>query len=160
LPDLESNGAELLATPSSALPQAHRHLFEHAQALWPQLIASTTQKRLLHGDLHHDNILKGSRGQNDAPIWCAIDTKGFNGDPAYEFANAFRNPSGMNGAVANKDRMQHMAQVFSDTSGLNRPRILQFAFTHCASPSLGRSNVSQAALPPKAIFVYWNCWLT
>ncbi len=41
---------------------------------------------LLHGDLHHDNIL-----QNDDD-WVVIDPKGVIGEPAYEVAAFIRNP--------------------------------------------------------------------
>lgn len=39
-----------------------------------------TTQVFLHGDLHHDNILK-----NDGQ-WLAIDPKGIIGDPAFEIA--------------------------------------------------------------------------
>lgn len=39
-----------------------------------------------HGDLHHDNIMHGSRGS------LAIDPKGVYGDPAFDAANVFYNP--------------------------------------------------------------------
>ncbi|MEM5477811.1 aminoglycoside phosphotransferase family protein [Pacificibacter sp. AS14] len=125
-PDLSTNGTELLATPLSALPPTHRGVFALAQTLWPKLLASTTQPHLLHADLHHDNILKGPRG------WCAIDPRGLNGDPAYEFANAFRNPTGMGDKTADPARILHMAGSFAAHSGLDQGRILQFAFAHCA----------------------------
>jgi len=54
------------------LTQAQVHLRE--------LLESTPEERLLHGDLHHDNILLGPSG----PI--AIDPKGVIGDPIYNSA--------------------------------------------------------------------------
>ena len=48
---------------------------------------STTREVLLHGDLHHDNILKNSNG------WLVIDPKGFIGDPAFEPAAYLCNPT-------------------------------------------------------------------
>jgi streptomycin 6-kinase len=50
------------------------------------LLETSTKNVLLHGDLHHDNIL--SHG-ND---WVAIDPKGVIGDPAYEIPAFIRNP--------------------------------------------------------------------
>ena len=41
---------------------------------------------LLHGDLHHDNILQNSDN------WLVIDPKGFIGDPAFEPAAYLCNP--------------------------------------------------------------------
>jgi streptomycin 6-kinase len=42
---------------------------------------------VLHGDLHHDNIVAATR----AP-WLAIDPKGVVGEPAYETGALLRNP--------------------------------------------------------------------
>ena len=42
---------------------------------------------MLHGDLHHFNILR-----SDAHGWLAIDAKGVVGEPAYETGALLRNP--------------------------------------------------------------------
>jgi streptomycin 6-kinase len=42
---------------------------------------------LLHGDLHHDNILAAGRH-----LWLAIDPKGIVGEPSYEVGALLRNP--------------------------------------------------------------------
>ena len=42
---------------------------------------------LLHGDLHHHNILAAGRQP-----WLAIDPKGIVGEPAYEVGALLRNP--------------------------------------------------------------------
>jgi streptomycin 6-kinase len=42
---------------------------------------------LLHGDLHHDNILAAQREP-----WLTIDPKGLVGEPAYETGALLRNP--------------------------------------------------------------------
>lgn len=57
-----------------------------AKHLRDDLLKSTTKEVLLHGDLHHDNILKN--GDN----WLVIDPKGFIGDPAFEPAAYLCNP--------------------------------------------------------------------
>ena len=50
------------------------------------LLASVQQDVLLHGDLHHDNILQhGDR-------WVIIDPKGYVGDPVFELAAYLSNP--------------------------------------------------------------------
>ena len=41
---------------------------------------------MLHGDLHHDNILQ------NGDDWVVIDPKGVIGEPAYEVAAFIRNP--------------------------------------------------------------------
>lgn len=51
------------------------------------LLATQDQNVLLHGDLHHDNLLwSKERG------WVAIDPKGVVGEPAYEVGAFIRNP--------------------------------------------------------------------
>lgn len=57
-----------------------------ARHLRDELLKSTTKEVLLHGDLHHDNIL------NNGDSWLAIDPKGFIGDPAFEPAAYLCNP--------------------------------------------------------------------
>ncbi|HWN58232.1 MAG TPA: aminoglycoside phosphotransferase family protein, partial [Methylomirabilota bacterium] len=56
---------------------------DRASGLFADLAASQAARRVLHGDLHHDNILFDvSRG------WLAIDPKGVLGEPAYEIGAA------------------------------------------------------------------------
>jgi streptomycin 6-kinase len=63
-----------------------RALVEEAESLFVELLASQAAPVLLHGDLHHDNILSAAR----AP-WLAIDPKGVVGEPAYEVGALLRN---------------------------------------------------------------------
>lgn len=60
---------------------------EKAKSIFDSLIASTDQKILLHGDLHHENIVRAQRRP-----WLAIDPKGYWGDPVYEAGCFIRNP--------------------------------------------------------------------
>ena len=51
------------------------------------LLAGQREVGVLHGDLHHDNVLDfGARG------WLAIDPKRLIGERAFDFANIFTNP--------------------------------------------------------------------
>jgi streptomycin 6-kinase len=59
---------------------------EQGEALFADLLASSAAPVLLHGDLHHDNILSGHRQP-----WLAIDPKGVVGEPAYEVGALLRN---------------------------------------------------------------------
>jgi streptomycin 6-kinase len=54
-------------------------LLGEAETLLAELSASMTQRVLLHGDLHRENILAAQREP-----WLAIDPKGVIGEPAYE----------------------------------------------------------------------------
>ena len=62
-------------------------LVERAEALYRELFASAPPPVLLHGDLHHENILTSAR----AP-YLAIDPKGVAGEPAYEVGPLLLNP--------------------------------------------------------------------
>jgi streptomycin 6-kinase len=62
-------------------------LVSMAETLFAELIASMDAPVVLHGDLHHGNILAAGR----AP-WLAIDPKGIVGEPAYEVGALLRNP--------------------------------------------------------------------
>jgi streptomycin 6-kinase len=62
-------------------------LVEDAQRIYGALCATQSRLRLLHGDLHHDNVLRDAeRG------WLAIDAKGVVGELEYEVGAALRNP--------------------------------------------------------------------
>ena len=62
-------------------------LVERAEVLFAELIGSMAEPVLLHGDLHHGNILAAERQP-----WLAIDPKGVVGEPAYEVGALLRNP--------------------------------------------------------------------
>lgn len=62
-------------------------LVDTAQQLLNDLLAAPTGEVLLHGDLHHDNILRAERQP-----WLAIDPKGVVGEPEYEVGALLHNP--------------------------------------------------------------------
>ena len=64
-----------------------RDLVVRAGGLMRELCASATERVVLHGDLHHDNILRATREP-----WLAIDPHGIVGDPGYEVGALLFNP--------------------------------------------------------------------
>jgi len=58
-----------------------------AESLFGELLGSSQAPMLVHGDLHHFNILSSTRRQ-----WLAIDPKGLAAEPAYEVGALLRNP--------------------------------------------------------------------
>ena len=89
LPDLrhesESFQAHLRRFPGDGpLP---RHLVERAGALFDELCADAPDRLVLHGDLHHDNVLRAQREP-----WLAIDPFGIVGDPGYDCGALLYNP--------------------------------------------------------------------
>jgi streptomycin 6-kinase len=94
-------------------------LLEEAETLFAELDASMDAPVLLHGDLHHDNILASQR----LP-WLAIDPKGLVGEPAYELGALLRNP------LPRLLQMSHPARILArridqlaEEVGLDRKRI-------------------------------------
>ncbi len=59
---------------------------QKARQLGAHLLKTSAKEVLLHGDLHHDNILQ------NGDEWVVIDPKGVIGEPAYEVAAFIRNP--------------------------------------------------------------------
>jgi streptomycin 6-kinase len=62
-------------------------LFAEAESLYAGLLKTSAPPALLHGDLHHGNILAAGRGP-----WLAIDPQGVVAEPAYEVGALLRNP--------------------------------------------------------------------
>jgi streptomycin 6-kinase len=61
-------------------------ILEKARGLRDELLRTSDKEVLLHGDLHHDNIIQ--KGKD----WVAIDPKGVIGDPVFEIAAFIMNP--------------------------------------------------------------------
>jgi streptomycin 6-kinase len=68
-------------------PDLPHRLVERAGRLFGELCASAPGPVLLHGDLHHDNVLAAEREP-----WLAIDPFGVVGDPGYEVGSMLYNP--------------------------------------------------------------------
>ena len=102
------------------IPSQH---LQKARLLRDHLLATSAAPVLLHGDLHHDNIL---RSGND---WVVIDPKGVIGEPAYEVAAFIRNP--IPELLAHNDSMQIIRSrinLFAETLNLDYQRILDWCF--------------------------------
>ena len=96
-----------------------RALVEEAESLFADLLASQAAPVLLHGDLHHDNILSATR----AP-WLAIDPKGVVGEPAYEVGALLRNWQPTLFAMADPARVTaRRVDQLGEALGIDRARI-------------------------------------
>jgi streptomycin 6-kinase len=95
------------------------HLVDQAERLFAELLPSQATPIVLHGDLHHFNILSAQRQP-----WLSIDPKGVIGEPAYEVGALIRNPIPQilvepNLAAILKRRIEQL----SDELALDRQRI-------------------------------------
>lgn len=106
-------------------------IYKRGAKLARELIATAKDLRVLHGDIHHENILRHPiRG------WLAIDPQCLFGERTYDLANAFYNPSGYSDLAACSDRIVRLAKKFSQTLHIEQKRILQYAFAYgCLSAS-------------------------
>lgn len=79
---------------------------------------------VLHGDLHHSNIMLSSRG------YLAIDPKGLVGDKTYDLANVLLNPYPHRHLVMNPDRMLRQARNICGELRLDVERLLAWTMLH------------------------------
>jgi len=98
-------------------------LVEEARRTYVELCASQTAARLLHGDLHHHNVLLDARQG-----WLAIDPKGVVGEPAYEVGAALRNPCERPELFAAPATIVKRVDCFARVLRLDGGRILAWAF--------------------------------
>jgi streptomycin 6-kinase len=66
-----------------------RRLVQAAASLFDELVASAGDPVLLHGDLHHNNVLSDERS---ASGWVAIDPHGWVGDRGFDVGAMLYNP--------------------------------------------------------------------
>jgi len=105
-------------------------LYVEAAATAERLLSHPHDIRPLHGDLHHENIIHGSRG------WLAIDPKGVLGDPGFDAANMLYNPLERDDLCGDPERIAHMAEIFAKTLGQTPLAILDHAIAYgCLSAS-------------------------
>lgn len=99
------------------------HLVGLAEGLFAELLDTAVSENdvLLHGDLHHGNILAHGAG------WLAIDPKGVRGEPAYEVGAWLRNPMPALFGVADLEaRLARRVAIFSEMLGIERERLVGY----------------------------------
>jgi streptomycin 6-kinase len=98
-------------------------LVRAAEERFAQLLATTAEQMVLHGDLHHDNILAGAGGE-----WRAIDPKGVVGEPGYEVGALLHNPAGLH-TWPDLDRvLVRRLEVLAEELGSAPERLRAWAF--------------------------------
>lgn len=102
-------------------PAATRYggLFPRCLETAEALLASEQDKAVLHGDIHHDNILDfGERG------WLAIDPKRIHGERLFDYANLLCNPD----LPTSRERGRFLRQldVIVEHARVDRRRLLEW----------------------------------
>lgn len=125
------------APDSPAVPTLHRwfrDLLESAdqreevlagRRLLKLLLATEQEKVLLHGDIHHRNVLDATGGR-----WLAIDPKGIYGERTYDYLNIFRNPN--TPIATDPARFDARLDQITRRAQLDRTRLLQWIAAFCA----------------------------
>ena len=98
-------------------------LVESAQQVYEQLTVTQRRERLLHGDLHHGNVVFDS-----ARGWLAIDPKGVVAELGFELGAALRNPWDQPALFTDPDVIRRLARTFAGALDLDESRLLGWAF--------------------------------
>jgi streptomycin 6-kinase len=101
-----------------------RDLVESASRCYARLANSQRQVRLLHGDLHHGNVLSDSRRG-----WLAIDPKGVVGEIEFEIGAVLRNPVERPDQFVSEETIENRCGVLVRRLNLDRERLLRWAFS-------------------------------
>jgi streptomycin 6-kinase len=98
-------------------------ILSKAKQLREKLLSSTEKTALLHGDLHHENILKHGDG------WLVIDPKGFVGDSVFEVCAFTHNPMPELLQQANPiEIINDRIQLCADLLGFDQQRIQDWLY--------------------------------
>ncbi len=120
--------ASLPLTPLSqrlaALEKATTTPYLRAAAIARELLSDPQPSVVLHGDIHHANIIDADRG------WIAIDPKGLSGERGYDFANILCNPD--EATALTPGRLLRQVDIIAECSALDRQRLLAWVAVHGA----------------------------
>jgi len=98
-------------------------LVREAESVYRNLALSQRQTMLLHGDLHHYNVLfDSSRG------WIAIDPKGVVGELEYELGTIIRNPVELPDFYISRAIVERRLKQLTDALRLDYDRALRWSF--------------------------------
>ena len=100
-----------------------RNLIEKGHRLYLDLSASQRAPRLLHGDLHHYNVLFDARRG-----WLAIDPKGVIGEIEYEIGAVLRNPFEKPELFVSRSTIERRLKQLSSRLNLDFKRALAWGF--------------------------------
>lgn len=122
-------------------------LVDKAHILFTELIATSEAPILIHGDLHHDNIL-----WSDRDGWRAIDPKGVAAEKAYEAAAMIRNPYERMKSVPNvQNVLRKRIMILSEELRLDPKRIHKWCVAQTVLSAVW--NVGTPKGPEHAVYI-------
>jgi streptomycin 6-kinase len=99
--------------------EAHGGILRVAATTAARLLADPHDTVVLHGDMHHANVLRfGTRG------WLAIDPKGLVGERGFDYANILCNPD--NEIATTPGRLRRQSMLIAEAAHLDPTRLMQW----------------------------------
>jgi streptomycin 6-kinase len=138
LPELIPLSLWLKALGSAA--DANGDLIKKCSGISHELLLASTESVVLHGDIHHKNIL-----HSQVHGWVAIDPKGLLGDRAFDYANIFCNPDKQ--TALTPGRLARQIKIVSETAALDAGRLLKWVITWAACSAIWSMNDGQDPEP-------------
>jgi streptomycin 6-kinase len=122
----------LRSRPGGGVGSLPPEIISKAESALTELEASSRGSVLLHGDLHHANILF-----SDERGWVAIDPKGIVGDRGYEAGSFMLNqlPAGASAAEITTIFAERLS-IFADELKIDGKRLARWAFCHAVLSAL------------------------
>lgn len=119
-----------LVEPARPLPRS----LDRGAGVARELLAGSGPGVVLHGDVHHGNVLRfgdgDGLGDGDGDAWRAIDPKALVGDPGFDTANVLANPTP---AIALRPgRLARRARVVAEETGADLDAVLAWTEAWCA----------------------------
>lgn len=102
-------------------------LVVQAQIMLEEMLARPRSESLLHGDLHHENILWSERDG-----WTTIDPKGLVGERGYDITAWMMNPWGFPTTSDFLPRANRRLDILAEALGEDRDRLAQWVVVHAA----------------------------
>ncbi|ANX11728.1 hypothetical protein ABE41_006880 [Fictibacillus arsenicus] len=119
--DREYSLKRIIQNNPDGFEQISKETLQEALLIFEQLNSEISNPYLLHGDLHHYNILK------DGDSWVAIDPKGLIGDREYDVIQYLLNKLPETNV---KDTIEKRIDIFVKELNLDKKRLLLRGFSH------------------------------
>ena len=95
-----------------------------ARRVLEELLADRADPVVVHGDLHHDNVL-----EDEGRGWAVIDPKGFAGDPGYDVGVMFYNPMPFPLGLGDMEGVvRRRLDVMADRTRLDREKLAAWGY--------------------------------
>ncbi len=106
------------------------NIVKRAAAFASSKIRKQIEISMLHGDMHHKNVMYDTQKG-----WLALDPQCVVGDRAYDCANTLHNPHQRPDLTEDKDRLLKQAEILGTELNITPQRIIDYAYIHGALSS-------------------------